>query len=198
MKNFFTTRTFTILTFMLVAVAAGIILSTYNNSYQPTSPAQQESTAALASAEIGRPVYLEISSLNIDHEIETVGLTKSGAMDTPKDPSGVGWYSGSARPGAAGSAVITGHYGWKNNLPAIFDNLSKIEIGDTVTIKDEKGVSFSFAVSALHTYPRDAIVPEIFNATDTRAHLNIITCTGRWNSAIKEYDERLVVFTVAK
>lgn len=199
MKNFLTPSVYSIITLILIAAATISILNTYAQRHWPNdTTTQQTSSIVLASNESSRPVQLTIPKLNIKHTIEPVGLTDKGAMGAPEDPGGIGWYTGSVNPGAVGSAVITGHYGWKGDVPAIFDTLSDLEIGDTVTVEDENGISHSFAVSEMHTYARDAIVPEIFNSSDNRARLNIITCTGRWNAAINEYDERLVVFTIAQ
>ncbi|PIZ82226.1 MAG: class F sortase, partial [Parcubacteria group bacterium CG_4_10_14_0_2_um_filter_41_6] len=38
-------------------------------------------------------------------------------------------------------------------------------------------------------------VPEVFNSSDGKAHLNLITCTGVWNKEDNAFSERLVVFT---
>ena len=38
-----------------------------------------------------------------------LGLTASGALQVPPTASIAGWYTGSPRPGATGSAVIAGH-----------------------------------------------------------------------------------------
>jgi len=67
-----------------------------------------------------------IPSINIDAAIEYVGLTSNGAMAVPKGPNDVGWFELGPRPGDIGSAVIAGHDGWKDGIPAVFDNLSKL------------------------------------------------------------------------
>ena len=38
-----------------------------------------------------------------------------------------------------GNVVITEHYGWKNNIPAVFDNLHKLNKGDIIYIEDKSG-----------------------------------------------------------
>lgn len=138
---------------------------------------------------------LKIPSINVDAPVESVGLTSDGAMDIPKGPDEVAWFNQGPRPGEIGSAVVSGHYGWKNNTPAVFDNLHKLRVGDKIYIEDEKGDVITFVVRETRVYDKDAIVPEAFGSSDGKSHLNLITCTGDWNSSETSYSERLVVFT---
>ena len=57
-------------------------------------------------------------------------------MDVPKQPDDVAWFDLGFRPGQKGSAVIDGHSGWKDNRPAVFDNLSKLKNGDKIYVED--------------------------------------------------------------
>jgi len=77
----------------------------------------------LVQADPGLPVRLKIPKINVDSAFEYVGLTPQGAMDVPKGPAEVGWFKLGTRPGEIGSAVVAGHSGWKNGIPAVFDNL---------------------------------------------------------------------------
>lgn len=144
---------------------------------------------------VGLPLRLKISGINVDAAIIPVGLTSDGAMDAPKDPAEVAWFNLGSRPGENGTAVIAGHYDWKNNKPAVFDNLDKLRIGDKIFVEDESGVTVTFVVRETRIYDNDEIAPEVFGSNDGKAHLNLITCTGSWSKAKKTYSERLVVFT---
>ena len=53
----------------------------------------------------------------------------------------------------------------------------------------------TFIVREIQTYSKDEDVPEVFNSSDGKAHLNLITCTGVWNKEDNAFSERLVVFT---
>jgi hypothetical protein len=99
------------------------------SSVQGGSASVIENTAALSNQEQaspGLPVRLKIPSINVDAPIEYVGLTSDGAMDVPKGHVKVAWFNLGPSPGEIGSSVIAGHYGWKNNIPAVFDNLHKL------------------------------------------------------------------------
>lgn len=143
----------------------------------------------------GFPVRLKIPVLNVDSAIEYVGLTPLGDMDVPENPNNVAWYKLGQRPGENGSAVVAGHSGYKDNIPAVFDNLSKLGNGDKLQVEDEKGTIISFVVRESRSYIPEADASGVFSSNDGKAHLNLITCEGVWNMAQKSYSNRLVVFT---
>ncbi len=116
-------------------------------------------------------------------------------MDTPKGPADVGWFYFGPRPGEKGSAVIAGHEGWKNGIPAVFDNLYKLRTGDKIYVKDAKGTTTTFVVRGSRTYGEHDDASGAFYSNDGKAHLNLITCEGIWNKATKSYSNRLVVFS---
>lgn len=142
----------------------------------------------------GLPVRLRIPKINVDAAIEQVGLTSGRAMDTPKGPAEAGWFNLGPRPGNEGSAVIAGHSGWKNNIPAVFDNLEDIKPGDHIAVQDDKGAVFSFVVRESRRYSPKANASDVFASNDGKAHINLITCVGVWNTLTKSRSERLVVF----
>jgi LPXTG-site transpeptidase (sortase) family protein len=144
---------------------------------------------------VEKPMYLKIPSINVDASIENVGLTSLGEMGVPKDPSRVSWFDLGPHPGENGSAVIAGHYGWKDNVPAVFDNLYKLKKGDKLYIEDKNGATSTFVVQGIKRYDPKADASEIFNLDDKKSHLNLITCEGTWNKATQSYSSRLVVFT---
>jgi LPXTG-site transpeptidase (sortase) family protein len=115
-------------------------------------------------------------------------------MDVPAGPDDTAWLDLGPRPGEIGSAVIDGHAGWKDNIPAVFDNLYKLNIGDKIFIEDASGMTLTFVVRKIRTYTSTADVSAVFASNDTKAHLNLITCAGAWNEATKSSSKRLVVF----
>lgn len=141
------------------------------------------------------PARLKIPNLKIDATVEYVGLTKSGAMGVPKGPNNVAWLELSPRPGEMGSSVIDGHSGWKNGIPAVFDNLYKLKKGDRIYVEDETGMMITFVVREFKSYDPKADAKDVFASRDGQAHLNLITCEGVWNEVTKSRSKRLVVFT---
>lgn len=144
---------------------------------------------------VGKPVKLMIPQIKVDSVLESVGLTSRGAVDIPKGPASAAWFDLGRRPGEEGTAVIVGHFGWKDGIPAVFDNLHKLRKGDKLNVLSDSGETISFVVRELKTYKEHEIVAEVFGSNDGKAHLNLITCQGVWNKSKKSYSNRLVVFT---
>lgn len=146
-------------------------------------------------ASIGHPVELVIPRLGVQAKVISVGQTATGAMDIPTIPADVAWYQLGPRPGEVGSAVISGHYGWKDNTPAVFDLLYTLTVGDEIYIVDSLGGQLTFRVRQILSLEDDADAAQVFGSNDGLAHLNLITCEGVWNTDRKSYSKRRVVFT---
>ena len=154
----------------------------------------QETSPATHSVSSGLPVRLLIPRISVDAFVESVGTTKSGSMDVPVNARDAAWFNLGTRPGEVGSAVIDGHYGFDHGKPSVFDDLHKLRIGDLIYVKNDGGASVSFTISDIRRYNPSADASQIFNSSDGKAHLNLITCEGSWDVATGAYAERLVLF----
>lgn len=154
------------------------------------SLAQKESEQVKPS--IGSPVRIKIPKINVNAVLEYVGINADGEMDEPTGSANAAWLNRRPFPGEVGTAVVAGHFGYKN--PAVFDDLHKLREGDKLYIEDSKGVSTAFIVHELRTYMPEQDAAEVFSSSDGKSHLNLITCKGTWNQASKSYNTRLVVF----
>jgi LPXTG-site transpeptidase (sortase) family protein len=171
-----------------IACAAGITLYSLIIFTAPanTHPIQTQNNTL--------PIRLKIPEINVDATIKNLGLTKSGAMDTPNNPAFVGWFSEGTRPGDIGTAVIDGHFGWKDTTPAAFDNLHNLKKGDKIYVQDSSGMITTFIVNTLQLYNPEADTSAVFRSHDGKSHLNLITCEGAWDPSQQVYSNRLVVF----
>jgi len=141
------------------------------------------------------PQRLTIEGIGVDTPVKQVELTATGDMAIDDSIDSVAWYRLGPEPGEQGSAVIAGHYGWKNGQAAVFNNLHTLKVGDQVVVSDEDGAKTTFAVRELREFNPDADAAEVFRSSDGRAHLNLVTCIGTWNRSAQSYTKRLVVFT---
>ena len=139
----------------------------------------------------GLPIFLTIPTINIQANIQDLGINSNGEMEVPNNIVDVGWFKFGSRPGEKGSAVIAGHFDGENGK-GVFANLNKLKEGDKLYIKDNVGTSFVFVVRESHIYD-PGYVEEVFNSNDS-SHLNLITCDGIWDENKKSYNKRLVVF----
>jgi sortase A len=169
---------------MIAVLLGGIHLSPQHNS----AGAEATTAAPLPAT----PVRIRIPARGIDARVEPVGLTKTQAMDMPKDTFAVGWYAYGAVPGSRGSAVFAGHRDTLWGTPGVFWVLREVERDDVVTVETATGEEMYFRVHRTEEYPADAApIADIF-AADGGHYVHLITCAGRWNRTT--YDTRLVVF----
>jgi LPXTG-site transpeptidase (sortase) family protein len=148
------------------------------------------------SVAVGLPVHLEIPKINVNAPVIPVGVAKDGSMEAPSGPKDVGWFKSGSRPGDVGSAVIDGHYGyWKSGVGSVFDDLDKLRKGDEIYVEDDNGVTVTFVVRKILTYDPSDDASSLFNSSDGKSHLNLITCEGIWDSTQETYSNRLVIFT---
>jgi len=141
----------------------------------------------------GLPVRLIIPVINVNADIQRVGVTSKGEMEVPSNAVDVGWFDLGPRPGERGSAVIAGHFDGVSGEAGVFFNLYKLKKGDKLYIKDDKGKQTIFIVREKRLYD-PGYANEVFTSSDT-AHLNLITCDGLWDGVKKSYSKRLVIFT---
>ncbi|TSC62778.1 MAG: peptidase C60 sortase A and B [Parcubacteria group bacterium Athens0416_74] len=181
----------------LVAFGATLVRATW---YAPESevpvPSPEESALLGSVSTTSQPARLTVPSLEIDADIQYVGVTKDGNMGVPSNFSDVGWYKYGTIPGRYGSAVIDGHVDNAIGLAGVFKKLDSIQVGESVYVQTKGGEKLRFIVTEVVTYGyKDVPVETLFNRKDAR-RLNLITCGGSWIQTEKTYDERTVVYTV--
>lgn len=142
------------------------------------------------------PVRLLIPAIGVRAKVQTVGLLANGVgeMAVPNNFTDVGWYGLGTLPGQLGSAVIVGHSNGRDVPEAVFFNLDKLVKGDKITVSDRFGQLLIFTVVSVKVYDFDAPTQDIFLGDESKARLNLITCSGNWLVDKKLYDKRTVVF----
>ncbi|HSW88390.1 MAG TPA: class F sortase [Candidatus Saccharimonadales bacterium] len=138
------------------------------------------------------PMRLIISKIHVNAKVDQLGLTATGAMEVPKNTIDAGWFKYGVQPGSIGSSVIAGHFDGENGTAGVFANLNKLRKGDSITIEYANGASYVFIVVQSRIFNL-GYADDVFRGANS-ARLNLITCDGVWNGAIKSYTKRLVVF----
>jgi sortase (surface protein transpeptidase) len=115
-------------------------------------------------------------------------------MDAPVLADQVGWFSLGTKPGQAGNAVLDGHLDTALETHGVFWNLSAVAPGDDLYVLDAQKHALHFRVRTSVSYPVAAVPMRTIFGASSGAHLNIITCAGRWDSHAGGYAKRLVVF----
>jgi sortase (surface protein transpeptidase) len=189
----------------LIAVAAGgagLVLTrhpvTPHYAAAPVLPAPTGPIAAAPQqrpAPVGRPVALTIPSIGVQTTLVDLGLTAAGTLQVPSSTTVAGWYTGSPRPGAVGSAVIAGHIDSQAG-PGIFFRLSSLHPGDRVYVRRADGTLAEFKVTAVHQYPKDSFPTAAVYGPVPDAELRLVTCGGTFDYSTRSYLSNTIVYAV--
>jgi LPXTG-site transpeptidase (sortase) family protein len=140
------------------------------------------------------PVRVSVEGIGAtDIPVRAVGLEPNGEMEIPPE-SEVGWYRNSPSPGDAGSSVLAGHIAF-DGRPGAFRNLADTEVGALVEVTLLDGTVWSFRVTAVQQFDKDALPDELFR-TDGLPILTLITCGGTFQRSLGSYDSNIVVTAV--
>jgi LPXTG-site transpeptidase (sortase) family protein len=188
--------------FFVVAAAAVIFVATlvhavwYAPDLEVTSSAAVSTTTAarIAAGSQDYPQRLSIPKLNIDANVQRVGIAKSGNVAVPSNFTDVAWYKYGALPGQAGSAVFDGHVDNGLSLAGVFKHLADIAAGDDIYIQTENGTMLHYVVSGTAEYPYQEVPMADLTSTTGAPRLALITCEGAWVQGQRTYDHRLVVY----
>ena len=141
----------------------------------------------------GAPRHLSIPSIGVDAAITPVAILPDGKLGVPSDRLQVGWFSGGAKPGEKGSAILDGHLDIGKD-PGVFWHLKDVQRGAIVRVTDDAGTMRTFQVFDTELYDvANAPMQHIFAESGDR-YLHIITCAGTWLKKYNHYDKRLIVF----
>jgi sortase (surface protein transpeptidase) len=168
-------------------VAAGV-----NALPAPTGPIVAPPQSANP-APAARPVSLTIPLIGVKTNLITLGLAASGALQVPSSTAVAGWYTGSPKPGAIGSAIIVGHIDSRSG-PGVFYRLAELRRGDQVYVRRGDGTTVMFRVTTVLTYLKDKFPTQTVYGPTPDAELRLITCGGTFDSTSGHYLSNIVVY----
>jgi Sortase domain len=188
----------------LVAVAvgaAGLVLSAAPSAPPVPKPAPIPAPsgravlpASLATAPLAaQPAWLSVPAIGVRTRLIDLGLNKNGTLQVPSTTTVAGWFTGSPRPGAVGSAVIAGHVDSYTG-PGIFFWLRTLRPGDRVYVGRADGTMAVFTVTRVQMYAKDQFPTAAVYGPVPDAELRLITCGGVFDRALGSYLSNVVVF----
>jgi hypothetical protein len=145
--------------------------------------------------QVARPVALTIPLIGVQTKLVYLGLASDGELQVPSSTSVAGWYTGSPRPGAIGSAIIVGHIDSYLG-PGIFFRLDTLRRGDKIYVRRADGTLVEFRVTAVQMYLKDHFPTERVYGPVPDAELRLITCGGVFDPATGHYLSNVVVYAV--
>ncbi|MFG1870699.1 class F sortase [Micromonospora arborensis] len=142
------------------------------------------------------PTSIEIPRIGVDATIMSLGTNPDGTVQVPPldQADQAGWYEPGASPGETGNAVIVGHVDSAKLGPAVFFDLGALTPGDTVTVRRADGLTATFKVDSVKSYPKTAFPTELVYGPSDRPSLRVVTCGGQFDEAAKSYPDNVVVF----
>jgi len=166
----------------------GTVTSFGNFTPEPWTP-----SPALPTPDTSPLTRIIIPKAKVDAPLVMLGIDENGVMQSTSNAWDVAWYDFSARPGAGGNAVFSGHVDYHDVGAAVFWNLRDLQSGDIIEVQLADGASYKYSVSALNCMPvNEAPISEIVGATQSEV-VTLITCCGTFDSSSRQYDRRLVV-----
>jgi LPXTG-site transpeptidase (sortase) family protein len=142
---------------------------------------------------VASPVALIIPAIGVRTPLVRLGLTTSGAMQVPPSASVAGWYTGSPRPGAIGSAIIAGHID-SHQGPGVFYHLSQLRPGNRLYVRRADGTLAVFRVTSVDTYRKDDFPTRSVYGATPDPELRLITCGGSFDPSLGSYLSNVVVY----
>lgn len=139
------------------------------------------------------PAAIRIPTIGVEGTLLRLGLERSGELQVPTDFAKAGWWSGGARPGDPGTAVIVGHLDSYTGS-AVFYRLAELKPGQQVEILRADRSRAVFAVDARRTYSKAHFAVKAVYAPTATPSLRLITCGGAFDYRTRSYRDNLVVF----
>ena len=141
------------------------------------------------------PVFLTIEKIGLTKvQIVEVGVDDVGRLEVPQSFGEVGWYVNGPKAGEDGNAILAGHYDRVGGSPAVFYNLVKLSVGDSVVVEDQVQKEHTFLITeVVHVNVNDPeSVLKAYEQTKDSV-LTIITCGGVWDPVAHDYSKRLLI-----
>jgi len=135
------------------------------------------------------PGRISIAAAGVDAGIEPV-RARSDGIEVP--PEGwAGWYSGGARPGEPGRAVVIGHLDTSDGA-GVFARVPSLERGARIEVTDERGDVHGYRVVGTtrvnkRRFPTNAVYGHSRNPV-----LVLVTCGGPYRADVGYRDNVLV------
>jgi hypothetical protein len=144
-----------------------------------------------------KPVSLDIPTIGVHSEVQHLGQTAEGALETPApgpNYNEAAWYQYSPTPGSLGPAIVLGHVDSPVEGPSVFFRLGELKPGDRVSITRADDSIAVFVVDKVHSYAKDDFPTELVYNDINHAGLRIITCGGAFDDTTGHYLDNIVVF----
>jgi hypothetical protein len=162
---------------------------------QPTESVLSSYRSARTYSETAAPVRLRIPAIDVDTDLEKLGLEPDGSIQVPQRPSRAGWWTGGPRPGQVGPAVIMGHVN-STEGPEVFYHLDDLTAGDEILVDRADGTTARFEVKSLGQYWKTRFPSDLVYYPTLKPELRLVTCGGPIDQSTGRHRDNIVVFAI--
>ncbi len=141
------------------------------------------------------PRTVRISKIGVYARIQRQGIDKTGALKAPGNVHNAGWYENSSKPGEGGATLLDGHVSGPTQR-GVFYNIKNLKAGDTIEVERGDGQKFTYKVvkSVVSDANKTDMTAALLPVTEGKSGINLMTCTGPYDSKTGEYTQRVTVF----
>jgi sortase (surface protein transpeptidase) len=136
---------------------------------------------------------VRIPVIGVDAPVIRLGLNPDGTLEVPGSFDEAGWWTGGARPGADGPAVVVGHVDSRTG-PGVFLRLPELRRGDVIEMRGTGGRVVRFAVDRVERHPKNDFPTDAVYGDTAGPTLRLITCGGAFDRSARSYVDNVIVF----
>ncbi|MGK5684096.1 class F sortase [Actinoplanes sp. URMC 104] len=183
-----------------VPAAAGTLPAPSFTVPGPASSASAPSVAPSRSATRGArdlpaavtmPTRVTIGDLDVDAPIDPAGVARDRELRIPEDPSRLGWWIGSARPGEpTGTVLIAGHVDTAADGRGALFELENLKMGARIQVRSG-ATTHEYRAVARRSYVKSRLPADLFRPA-TSPRLVLITCGGDFHDGA--YSHNVVLY----
>lgn len=142
------------------------------------------------------PRTISIQKIGVKARVFQMDTNIDGSMQAPIGIYDAGWYTGSARPGISGAAVMDAHSSGPTRQ-GLFGRLDQLTTGDVVEIELGDAKKISYRVMHKESVAKESVDMKKLLSVYGKASegLNLITCTGTWMKREQTYSNRTIIYT---
>ncbi|GAA0794526.1 class F sortase [Spirilliplanes yamanashiensis] len=156
----------------------------------PAAREAQRSAGPLA-VPAAPPTRVGIGAQRVDALVEPAGVLPGGELAVPDDPDRLGWWIGSALPGAArGTVLVAGHVDSARSGPGALFRLADLPLGSTIEVRAGDR-TVRYRTVARRSYAKTRLPADLFRA-DGEPRLALVTCGGAFRDGA--YERNVVVY----
>lgn len=160
-------------------------------TYSTSSPSEAKPANYSWKGSRDDPKYITLPSIRAEGYIQNVGVDQYQQVAVPNNVHLAGWFVKSNRPGDPGLSIIDGHVDGKTR-PGIFEQLVKLQPGDTYTVELGNGSHKRYKVVSVTSVPVSEAAATLYAYDPSiKSQLNLITCTGNYTHT-NGYDMRAI------